>query len=250
MLLAAGFGEPTGQDWVQIGQLALAFVLSALIGLERELRNKSAGLRTHTIIGFAAALIMLVSKYGFTDILGDTIVLDPSRVAAQIVSGIGFIGGGLIFVRKDAVRGLTTAAAVWLTTAVGMAAGAGLPILAGGVTAGYFVIVFGLSPLANKLPNSKYTPTHLRVIYREGRDVLRRVLTECTNRNFVVVELSTHHGPQHANVGIREESDGMDVLGRDDRRFRRSELLSAEEGLAEPAVAVVLTLRGLGTCRC
>jgi putative Mg2+ transporter-C (MgtC) family protein len=86
---------------------------------------------------------MLVSKYGFTDVLeGGRIVLDPSRMAAQIVSGIGFIGGGVIFVRKDIVRGLTTASIVWLTAGVGMAAGAGLPILAVAVTLGHFVLVF------------------------------------------------------------------------------------------------------------
>jgi putative Mg2+ transporter-C (MgtC) family protein len=73
-------------------------------------------------VGLGAACFMMVSKYGFFDVLGDHVTLDPSRVAAQIVSGIGFIGGGLIFVRRDAVRGLTTAAVIWLTTAVGMAA--------------------------------------------------------------------------------------------------------------------------------
>jgi len=98
--------EPAGQGWLQVKELALAFVLSALIGLEREIRNKNAGLRTYTLVGFAAALIMLVSKYGFTNVVAaDRIVLDPSRVAAQVVSGIGFIGGGLIFVRRDNVRG-------------------------------------------------------------------------------------------------------------------------------------------------
>ena len=117
------FGELTGQGWLQIGELGLAFVLSALIGVEREIRQKSAGLRTYTLVGLAAALIMLVSKYGFGDVLSERVVLDPSRIAAQIVTGIGFIGGGLIFVRRDSVRGLTTAAIVWLTAAVGMACG-------------------------------------------------------------------------------------------------------------------------------
>jgi putative Mg2+ transporter-C (MgtC) family protein len=118
------FGELAGQGWLQIGELGLAFVLSALIGIEREIRQKSAGLRIYTLVGFAAALIMLVSKYGFGDVLSERVVLDPSRIAAQIVTGIGFIGGGLIFVRRDSVRGLTTAAIVWLTAAVGMACGA------------------------------------------------------------------------------------------------------------------------------
>src|ERR1700754_2395792 len=144
MEAAVADGMVTSQGWSQLSLLGLALVLSAAIGLERELRQKSAGLRTHTLVGFAAALIMLVSKYGFTDVLGEHVVLDPSRVAAQIVSGIGFIGGGLIFVRRDAVRGLTTAAVIWLTAAVGMAAGAGLPVLALVVTAGHFVVVFVL----------------------------------------------------------------------------------------------------------
>src|ERR1700690_1602690 len=99
------FGEPVGQSWLQLSELGLAFVLSALVGVEREIRQKSAGLRTYTLVGFSAALIMLVSKYGFMDVLAaDRVVLDPSRVAAQIVTGIGFIGGGLIFVRRDNVR--------------------------------------------------------------------------------------------------------------------------------------------------
>src|SRR6478609_1597471 len=113
-----------------VWRLGLALALSAAIGLERELSQKSAGLRTYTLVGLGSALFMIISKYGFYDVLGEDVVLDPSRVAAQIVSGIGFIGAGLIFVRRDSVRGLTTAAGVWLTAAVGAAAGAGMPVLA------------------------------------------------------------------------------------------------------------------------
>ena len=129
-LSTASVVPPDGQGLKQLGELALAFVLSSLIGIEREWRQKSAGLRTHTLVGTGAALFLIVSKYGFTDVLGPHVILDPSRVAAQIVSGIGFIGGGLIFVRGDGVRGLTTAAIVWITAAIGMACGAGLAILA------------------------------------------------------------------------------------------------------------------------
>jgi hypothetical protein len=125
----AGFLDFTGQGWLQLAELTLAFALSALVGLEREIRQKSAGLRTHTLVGVSAALFMLVSKYGFMNILENgRVVLDPSRVAAQVVSGIGFIGGGIIFMRRDVVRGLTTAASIWLTAALGMACGAGLPV--------------------------------------------------------------------------------------------------------------------------
>src|ERR1700728_5181792 len=150
--------ENAGQGWVQLGELGLAFVLSALIGVEREIRHKSAGLRTYTLVGFGAALIMLVSKYGFTNILvNNRVVLDPSRIAAQIVTGIGFIGGGLIFVRRDNVRGLTTAAIVWLTAAIGMACGAGLPILGLVVAGRHFVVVFGFPLVIARLPRSKWS---------------------------------------------------------------------------------------------
>src|SRR6202789_1333176 len=183
-------GQLAGQGWIQVGELGLAFVLSALIGLEREIRHKSAGLRTYTLVGFAAALIMLVSKYGFTNILiNDRIVLDPSRIAAQIVSGIGFIGGGLIFVRRDSVRGLTTAAIVWLTAAIGMACGAGLPILALAVTGGHFIVVFGFPLIATRLPRSRWTPSLLQVSYEDGREILRDVLVRCTQHGFTVSSL-------------------------------------------------------------
>ena len=98
----------TDAQWPVLPPVLLALVLSALIGLEREVRAKSAGMRTHTLVGFGSAVFVIVSKYGFADLLGtDHIALDPSRIAAQIVSGIGFIGGGLIFVQRDVVRGLT-----------------------------------------------------------------------------------------------------------------------------------------------
>ena len=124
------FGGP-GQGTRQIVELFVAFGLTSLIGLEREIQGKSAGVRTQTIVGTAAALILLVSKYGFTDVLQDgLVVVDPSRVAAQIVSGIGFLGAGIIIFRRGSVHGLTTAAAVWESAAIGMAAGAGLLLLA------------------------------------------------------------------------------------------------------------------------
>ena len=182
--------EQPGQGWLQLGELGLAFVLSALIGLEREIRHKSAGLRTYTLVGFGAALIMLVSKYGFMNVLvNNRIVLDPSRIAAQIVTGIGFIGGGLIFVRRTNVRGLTTAAIVWLTAAIGMACGAGLPILALAVTGGHFVVVFAFPYIARHLPRSRWTPSLLQICYQDGREALREVLVRCTQHNFAVSRL-------------------------------------------------------------
>jgi putative Mg2+ transporter-C (MgtC) family protein len=180
-----------GQGWKQIGELALAFGLSSLIGLEREWRQKSAGLRTHTLVGGGAALFLIVSKYGFSDVLGSHVTLDPSRVAAQIVSGIGFIGGGLIFVRGDAVRGLTTAAIVWLTAAIGMACGAGLAILALAATGGHFIVVLVYPQLASRLPRSRYVGFGLRVVYEDGRGILREILSESTRRGFAITQVAT-----------------------------------------------------------
>ncbi len=111
--------------WRQAAELGLALFLSTLIGLEREIRQKNAGLRTHTLAGVGAALFMLISKYGFTDVLEPRLViLDFSRLAAQIVTGVGFLGAGLLFVWRDSVRGLTTEA-IGVMAAIGSAAGPG-----------------------------------------------------------------------------------------------------------------------------
>ena len=114
----------------------VSVVLGFAIGFERKLRFKEAGIRTHTIVCVGSALIMVVSKYGFNN----SPEYDASRVAAQIVSGIGFLGAGIIVYRKHEIRGLTTAAGVWATAGVGMAAGAGLFIVAAGST-GVIIIV-------------------------------------------------------------------------------------------------------------
>src|ERR1700679_18616 len=182
------YAEPKGQGWLQFGELALALVLSSLIGLEREFRAKSAGLRTHTLVGVAAALIMLVSKYGFDDtIVKYAVVLDPSRVAAQIVSGIGFIGGGLIFVQRDIVRGLTTAAIIWLTAAVGMGCGAGLPLLALFVTAAHFLVVYGYTPLARRILSER---AEIHVHYTPGKGAVEKVMQMCAGRGYSIQVLA------------------------------------------------------------
>lgn len=214
----AAYGQSIGQGWSQIGDLSLALVLSALIGLEREVRGKSAGLRTHSIIGFASALIMLVSKYGFSDVLGDDVVLDPSRVSAQIVSGVGFIGGGLIFVRRDAVRGLTTAASVWLTTAIGMAAGAGLPILALVTTLGFFIIIYGLRTIARHLPSFGPTTVTLKITYLDGQGLLHDLVQICTQAGWQVADLSSQRANIEATSTIPVVHTDIELLGSGDYR--------------------------------
>ena len=170
-------------------------------GATVELADEDDNRRTLTIVGFASALFILISKYGFSDVPGAS--ADPSRVAAQVVSGLGFIGGGLVFVRRDAVRGLTTAAVVWLTAAVGMAAGAGLWLLALLVTAGHFVIVYGFTPLAARLSRRLVGIQQVRLTYRDGEGVLRRALAECTSRGFAVRKLET--APQGDEPGRRDD---------------------------------------------
>ncbi|MDO8212612.1 MgtC/SapB family protein [Conexibacter sp. CPCC 206217] len=177
-------------EWDALWQLVLALALSSAIGFERELRQKSAGLRTYTLVGVGSALFMLISKYGFADVVnGTTVVLDPSRVAAQIVSGIGFIGAGLIFVRRDAVRGLTTAAGIWLTAAVGAAAAADLPILATATTAAYFVVAYAYPWLLSRLTSGR-GPTAVRVTYEDGQGILREVMTTCTRGGFAIADVA------------------------------------------------------------
>jgi len=180
------------EGWLQIGELVFAFALSALIGLEREIRQKSAGLRTYTLVGTGSALFIIVSKHGFNNVLvPGLIVLDPSRVAAGIVAGIGFIGAGLIFVRHDSVRGLTTAAIIWMTAGIGMAAGAGLWLLALVVTGLHFVVVLLFPVIARHLPRTSRTETVVRVVYRRKKGILRTILEECTAHGFAVIGART-----------------------------------------------------------
>lgn len=210
-LAAALFDIHHGQGLRQFAELAIALLLSSLIGLEREARQKSAGLRTHTLVGVGSALFMEVSIHGFGALLGmDGVSLDPSRVAAQIVSGIGFIGGGLIFVRRDAVRGLTTAATIWLTCAIGMACGGGLPLLAAGATAVHFLVVRGFPKVTERMgsmPSVEHVD--LRLVYRPQSGLLGRMLEMCTARGFrvtdVQVETTGLEGKESAEVLLRLE---------------------------------------------
>lgn len=126
-------------------RLLVAMALGGIIGMERDYRAKDAGFRTHFLVALGAALFTLVSMYGFTEGVKDT-----SRVAAQVVSGIGFLGAGLIVFQKNFVRGLTTAAGLWVTAAVGMACGVGQYFMAVFVTA---LMLVGLELVSHLLPH-------------------------------------------------------------------------------------------------
>ncbi|WP_321922801.1 MgtC/SapB family protein [Burkholderia sp. BCC1998] len=133
-------------------RLVLAAALGSVIGIERERLSWAAGLRTHMLVCVGSTLIMIVSAFGFADVLGssDHVVLDPSRTAAQVVSGIGFLGAGSILLRGEIVRGLTTAASLWSVAAIGLAVGGGLYVAAIAATVIILIILAGIKPLERR----------------------------------------------------------------------------------------------------
>jgi putative Mg2+ transporter-C (MgtC) family protein len=138
---------PTLTGWDAFVRLAAACGLGAVIGFERELRDREAGIRTHLLVSLGSALFTIVSAYGFHAFLtggGSVVRADPSRIAAQIVTGIGFLGAGAIIREGMSVRGLTTAATLWVVAAIGMACGAGYYWPAAGAA---FLTLFALWPL-------------------------------------------------------------------------------------------------------
>jgi len=147
-------------------RLAVAAVLGGAIGVERELREREAGLRTHLLVSVGSALFTLVSAYGFHDFLvngGALVRTDPTRIAAQIVSGIGFLGAGAIIRQGLSVRGLTTAATLWLVAAIGMAAGAGYYSAALIATAGAIISLGPLRVAAYRVLN-RFRPETERLL--------------------------------------------------------------------------------------
>lgn len=170
-------------DWervpLQLGLVTLAFVLCSLIGYERQFQHKSAGIRTHALVGVGSCVFTLISVDGFVGLAEYTVTRDPSRIAAQIVTGVGFLGAGLIFVNKDVVRGLTTAASIWVAASIGMACGAGLLPLAVFATLLHFVAILVVAPLSRLMPQAGDRST-LTVTYEDGRGALRGILSRAT----------------------------------------------------------------------
>ena len=165
-------------------RLFVAGAMGILIGLEREYRAKEAGYRTHFLVALGSALMMIVSQYGFDEVLKtDLVRLDPSRVAAQVVSGIGFIGAGTIILQKQIVRGLTTAAGIWATSGIGLAVGAGMYQI--GIAATILVLV-GLEVLSYFF---KSLGVHNLVIEfsTASRDSLKKVSTRLKSEKYLIV---------------------------------------------------------------
>lgn len=165
-------------------RLFVAGAMGVLIGLEREYRAKEAGYRTHFLVALGSALMMIVSQYGFMEVLKtDLIRLDPSRIAAKVVSGIGFIGAGTIILQKQIVRGLTTAAGIWATSGIGLAVGAGM--YAVGISATLLVLL-GLETLSYFFKSIGLRNMMID-FSTDDKEAIKRVSKKFNTRNYVVV---------------------------------------------------------------
>ncbi|MEJ6548614.1 MgtC/SapB family protein [Corynebacterium sp. USCH3] len=203
----------TDQLWPQVGLLLLAFALSTAVGVERRLRGHNGGPGTLAIVGTSSALFVMLGKYGFADVVSEQTSYDPSRVAASVVSGIGFLGAGLILTRRGAVVGLTTAASVWEVAAIGASAGAGLWSLALAVTVLHMVTTFGLRRLSRLLPGP-HSHVLLDVSYDEGRGLLRAVLTSITGSGWTIRQVNQEHSATPGRQDERSATVTLELVGR------------------------------------
>ncbi|AOK54946.1 methyltransferase [Burkholderia stagnalis] len=194
-----------------MGRLLLAALLGSVVGIERERLNWAAGLRTHMLVCVGASLVMLVSIFGFEDVVGrNGIVVDPSRVAAQVVSGIGFLGAGSILLRGEVVRGLTTAASLWAVAGIGLAAGGGMYMAAIGATAIVLVILAGVKPLERRFIAQRQQ-RRLRIVADRGGltlDTLHDALgaRRVRVKQFIVQQSDDDPGIDNVSVALSRTS--------------------------------------------
>ena len=203
-------------------RLVVAAVLGGLVGLERERLEWAAGMRTHALVSLGSALFMVVSIFGFSDILNERhVILDPSRVAAQVASGIGFIGAGTIIFRREIVKGLTTAASIWAVAAVGLAVGGGMFLAAGSATLLALTLLVLARPVKQRLFPNRKEARRVRLVVQRGTS-----LAELRN------EIEAAEVPLDRIVVRPGSSTGEDdaelVLGKG---TRAEELLSLIDGL-------------------
>ena len=210
-------------QWEMLIRLGLAACLGSVIGMERERLQWTAGLRTHMLVCVGAALFMLVSAFGFADSLGQAhVVLDPSRVAAQVVSGIGFLGAGAILLRRDKIRGLTTAASLWTVAAVGLAVGGGLYVAAVGATLIILCILAGIKPLERRLWSSRGGREFALVVDREEAS-LAVIQSELTSAGMVIRMVSIEpHDDSGDDIRVSVESAAAEQMLVTLERLRNS----------------------------
>ena len=171
-------------EWNFVLRLCVAGLCGTVIGLDREYRVKDAGFRTHFLVAMGSALMMLVSQYGFSDILSAVpeVKLDPSRIAAQVVSGIGFIGAGTIIIHRQLVRGLTTAS-LWASAGIGLASGAGMYLVAGAATVLTLIGLEGLNLVFRRLGQRRI----MLVFSAADRNVLNEAFNRLKSEDYTVL---------------------------------------------------------------
>ena len=188
-------------------RLTLALVLGGVIGLERELSAHSAGLRTNALVSLGSALFMLISQYGFTDLLGlQHVQVDPSRIASYVVAGIGFLGGGAIafYREQERVKGLTTAAAIWSVAALGLACGAGLIVEALTTTILALIVLVGLRWLERWL-HARHSPQRHKLRVQANAvtgQLLEKITEACTSSGITLQHLEVRAGETGALVEV------------------------------------------------
>lgn len=202
-------------EWQEILiRLVAASVFGALVGLERERKSWSAGMRTHMMVCVGSCLIMIVSAYGFTEVLNDKdIALDPSRVAAQVVSGIGFLGAGTImFMKEGIVRGLTTAAGLWTVAGIGLAVGGGMYLPAGIATLIVLIILWALQPIEKRY-SRRFAKQTLRVVLNsENSDEAELIHKILMTNQFSVQNLNlTKSGGFYEITFLFESADSKKI---------------------------------------
>jgi putative Mg2+ transporter-C (MgtC) family protein len=206
----------------EVIRLVVAAVLGRLVGLERERLEWAAGMRTHALVSLGSALFMVVSILGFSDILDERhVILDPSRVAAQVASGIGFIGAGTIILRKEVVKGLTTAASIWAVAAVGLAVGGGMFLAAGAATLLALALLVLAKPLKARLFPNRKEARRVRLLVDRGTP-LAELRDEVEAAEVPLERIVVRPG------SAAEEDDAELVLGKGSRE---DELLFLLDGL-------------------
>lgn len=182
--------------WTMVTRLLMATALGALIGVEREYHAKEAGVRTHLLVAVGSCLFMILSAYGFDAFLDqDHVSFDPSRIAAQVVTGIGFLGAGTIILQKQVVRGLTTAAGVWVTAAIGLACGIGMYLIAAVTTV---IVIASLGLINVFLPYVSQCDRRITFLV-EDYVVLTEVMENLRREKITVLNYEMHKDAEENN---------------------------------------------------
>ncbi len=215
-------------------RILVAVLCGVLIGYERKNRGKGAGVRTHGIVAIASCLMMVISQYGFDDFFnnynpaGVDLRLDPSRVAAQIVSGIGFLGAGMIFIQKNTVTGLTTAAGIWATAGIGMAIGCGMYFMGIACT----VVIVVVQIVLHKNLKFLHTPVEDEYVFvvEDTEDSVDKIANALHEFELVILGIkykSKDEGLLEIVVTVQQmkEIDRTEMI----KRFRSEEVVKAAD---------------------